>query len=221
MEGPRDTDLFDVVVGPAGDVSLVLLDVSTRHDQPSLVGGKLLAQASRGLSERAPLHAVMLDLVRTLFEFPRTELRATLLRCSVAAARVEVTVAGMPPVACVAPGGTITMHPAPSAPLNATTLIPPPVELLPLVWGSTWLAVSDGFTSGSDHPDVVRRLATALELPEKGLALSAETPEGLYDLLAGQVSESGRFARDDATLVLLGADPNTRFHSGIRGGNGS
>jgi hypothetical protein len=32
------------------------------------------------------------------------------------------------------------------------------------------------------------------------------------------VSESGRFSRDDATLVLIGADPNARFQSGIQSG---
>ena len=51
-----------------------------------------------------------------------------------------------------------------------------------LVWGSTWMVVSDGFTSGSDHPDVVRRLAQDLELPQHGLALSGRTPDALYDL---------------------------------------
>jgi hypothetical protein len=35
--------------------------------------------------------------------------------------------------------------------------------------------------------------------------------------LASRLSESGRFARDDATLVLISADPNQRFTSSIRG----
>jgi hypothetical protein len=55
-------------------------------------------------------------------------------------------------------------------------------------------------------------------LHEKGLALSASTPDALYDVLASRLSESGRFARDDATLVLVGADPNARFQSGVRRG---
>ena len=218
LEGPLETDLFDVVTGPGGDVGIVLLDVHTRHGEPADVGRALLAKATLGFTERTPLHAVMLDLVRTLFEYPGTELRVTLMRCSVADARAEVTTAGMPPLACVLPGGNITVHPASSPPLTSTTTVPPPVEVVPLVWGSTWLAVSDGFTSGSDHPDVVRRLAMDLELHEKGLALSGQTPDALYDLLAGRLSESGRFARDDATLVLISADPNQRFHSGIQRG---
>ncbi|HXK18272.1 MAG TPA: SpoIIE family protein phosphatase [Polyangiaceae bacterium] len=218
LEGPRETDLFDIVSGPAGDVGIVLFDVNTRHGEPGDVGRALLAKAKRGFEERTPLHAMMLDLVRTLFEYPGTELRVTLMRCSAADARAEVTTAGMPPLACIYPGGSITLHPVSSPPLTSTSSVPPPVEVVPLVWGSTWMAVSDGFTAGSDHPEVVRRLAMDLELGEKGLSLSGQTPDALYDLLAARVSESGRFARDDATLVLIGADPNARFQSGIRRG---
>jgi hypothetical protein len=124
----------------------------------------------------------------------------------------------MPPLACALPGGNITVHPVLSSPLTSTTTMPPPVEVVPLVWGSTWMAVSDGFTSGSDHPEVVKRLAMDLELRERGLALSQQTPDALYDVLASRLAESGRFSRDDATLVLIGADPNARFQSGIRRG---
>jgi serine phosphatase RsbU (regulator of sigma subunit) len=218
LEGPRETDLFDIVTGPGGDVGVVILDVNTRHADPALVGQALLAKAASGMGERTPLHAVMLDLVRALFEYPGTELRVTLMRCSVAAARAELATAGMPPLACAHPGGSVTLHPASSPPLTSTTTVPPPVEIVPLVWGSTWMAVSDGFTNGSDHPEVVRRLAKDLELSEKGLSLSGQSPEELYDALASRVSESGRFSRDDATLVLIGADPQARFQSGIRRG---
>jgi hypothetical protein len=215
LEGPRESDWFDIVTGPAGDVGVVLLDVGTRHGDPGRIGQPLLAIAARGLSERTPLHAVMLDLVRALFEFPGTELRVTLMRCSVAEARAEITTAGMPPLVCVEPGGNLTVHSLASPPLTSTTTVPPPIEVVPLVWGSTWMAVSDGFTAGSDHPESVKRLARDLELPQNGLALSGQTPDALYDLLASRVLESGRFSRDDATLVLIGADPHARFQSGI------
>ncbi len=220
LEGPRETDVFDIVSGPGGDVGIVLLDLTTRHPSPGDVGRSLLAKAARGLSERTPLHAVMLDLVRALFEYPGTELRATLVRCAVAEARAELTTAGMPPLACARPNGHVSIHGTQSPPLTCTTTVPPPVEVVPLVWGTTWLAVSDGFTSGSDHPDAVRRLALDLELAEHGLRLSGQSPDALYELLASRVSESTRFSRDDATLVLIGADPNARFESGIQRGDG-
>lgn len=219
LEGPRETDLFDIISGPGGDVGVVLLDLTTRHPHPGDVGRVLLAKAARGINERTPLHAVMLDLVRALFEFPGTELRATIVRCSIADARAEITTAGMPPLACARPDGHITMHGTSAPPLTSTTVVPPPVEIVPLIWGTTWLAVSDGFTSGSDHPDAVRRIALDLDLAKRGLLLSGQSPDALYDLLASRVSDSGRFARDDATLVLIGADPNARFESGIQRGS--
>ena len=216
LEGSRESDAFDIVTGPGGDVGVVLLDVQSRHPDPGDIAQPLLQKVARGFAERTPLHAITLDLVRTLFEFAGTELRVTLMRCSAADARAEITTAGMPPLACVHPGGSITLHPAPSPPLTSTTRVPPPVEVVPLIWGATWMAVSDGFTSGSDHPELVRRLAQDLELPERGLTLSGLSPGALYDLLASRVSESERFARDDATLILIGADPNARFQSGFR-----
>jgi hypothetical protein len=218
LEGPRETDVFDIVSGPGGDVGVVLFDVNTRHDSPSEVGRALLTSAARGMSERTPLHAVMLDLVRALFEYPGTELRVTLMRCSVAEARAEVTTAGMPPLACVRPDGHISIHGSSSPPITSTSTVPPPVEIVPLIWGTTWLVVSDGFTSGSDHPDFVRRLALELDLAQHGLSLSGQSPDALYDLLASRVSESNRFSRDDATLVLIGADPHARFESGFQRG---
>jgi hypothetical protein len=224
LEGVRESDAFDIVTGPDGDVGVVLLDIQRRQQHPSElrrphpseIAQPLLRTAALGFMERTPLHAIMLDLVRSLFEFSATELRATLMRCSTADARAEITTAGMPPLACVHPNGTITLHSTSSLPLTATTTVPPPVEVVPLLWGSTWLAVTDGFTSGSDDPELVRRLAQDLALHEKGLTLSGQSPDDLYDLLASRLAESGRFARDDATLVLIGADPNARFRADLQ-----
>lgn len=216
LEGVVETDLFDVVVGPGGDVSFALLDVRTKHGEPSRIGQILLSKAMLGLRERTPLHAMMLDLVRALLACPGTSLGVTLVRCSAADARTEVATAGMPPPAYVHPGGPIAMHSAPAPELTSTTAVPPPVEIVPFVWGSTWLAVSDGLTAGSDHPGLVRRLAVDLELAANGLALSASSPQALREMLAGRVPESGRFAPDDATLILVGSNPNARSSSSLR-----
>ena len=42
LEGPRETDAFDVVNGPGGDVGIVLLDVQTRHAESGDVTRALL-----------------------------------------------------------------------------------------------------------------------------------------------------------------------------------
>jgi hypothetical protein len=211
LEGQPESDYFDVVSGPGGDVGVVLLDVSGRQLETRELGRALLSTAARGCAEGTPLHAVMLDLVRALYESPGTELRVTLVRCSVAEARAEIASAGMPPVACVHPDGSITVHPPAAPPLTSMTTVPPPVELVPLIWGSTWMAVTDGFTAGSVDPDVVKQLARNLGLRERGLVLSGQTPAALNELLASQVSESGGAPRQDATVVLVGADPSARF----------
>ena len=48
--------------------------------------------------------------------------------------------------------------------------LPPPVEVVPLVWGSTWMAVSDGFTAGSG--------GLGLGASTGGLGLGASTGGG-------------------------------------------
>jgi hypothetical protein len=89
-----------------------------------------------------------------------------------------------------------------------------PYELLPLAWGSTWLIVSDGMTSGSLAPEHVGALCTALNLCEQGLALVEATADEQYDTFQGLLT-AARFVRDDATFILVSADPDARFQSGI------
>jgi hypothetical protein len=170
----------------------------------------------------------MLDLSRALLRHPVVDLRVTLIRCSAADARAEITTAGMPRVACVHPDGHISLHGVSSQPLTAATIAPPPVEVVPLVWGSSWLALSDGFTrnsaadsasdadSSSAQAATIRRIAAHLALAEEGLLLSQQTPETLQALLTKRVPISERSSSDDASLVLLAADPSARSESGIQ-----
>ena len=221
LDGPRPSDFFYITSGPAGDVGVTLLDLQLHPidaSLPSEVARSLAGKAAQGFRERTPLHAIMLDLSRALLEHPAARLRVTLIRCSAADARSEVTTAGMPPLACVHPGGRVTLHGIASQPLSRATTAPPPVEVVPLVWGSTWLALSDGFSGDTEHADSVRQLARQLELGDEGLLLSQQTPATLKNLIASRLSASARNAHDDATLVLIAADPSARFHSGIRRG---
>lgn len=207
--GPQRRDWLDVVCGPNDELTLVLMDLSTREPTSDELARRLLRTTARGLAERTPLHAVMLDLVRVLFDAPGAVLGATLLRVSAAAASCELTTAGMPPLACIHGSGHVSVHSTSAPSLTSATTVPPPVEVAPLIWGCTWMAASDGFTAGSAHPELVRRLALALQLPDRGLGLSRQAPQLLEPLLARRLP--GHLVHDDATLLLLGADPETRL----------
>jgi hypothetical protein len=220
VDGQRPTDRFDITSGPAGDVGITLLDLRLRQGEPDEIARIVAGHATQGFRERTPLHAIMLDLSRALIRHAVLDLRVTLIRCSAADARVEVTTAGMPPVACAHPDGHITLHGVASTALTASTIAPPPVEMVPLVWGATWLALSDGFTSqaDTDHAAMMQRLARQLSLAEEGLLLSQQSPETLRPLLNDLISASDRSRRDDATVILLAADPSARSESGIQRG---
>lgn len=221
FDGPRPSDFFDVTSGPGGDVGVTVLDLRLHPidgSAPAEVARSIAAIAARGFRERTPLHAIVLDLTRALLEHPSARLRVTLLRFSAADARVEVTTAGMPPVACALPGGRVTLHGVASQSLSRVSSAPPPVEIVPLVWGSTWLALSDGFSHDSDHESTVREVAHQLELGDEGRLLCQQPPELLEELLPSRLPAFRRDAHEDATLVLIAADPSARSESGIQRG---
>jgi hypothetical protein len=220
LEGRKRSDAFDVTVSGKRELGLVLLDLQgSALEKPTIELGELrqglVRVAARGLSEGTPLHAILLDLVRKLLESPLSQLGVTLFRCSPLDARVEITTAGMPPVACAHSNGRVTLHGVTAPALTALTHAPAPVEVAPLVWGSSWLVASDGFSSDSDGKSVVQRLASELDLASVGLALSQEPPQALGGLVAQLPSTATRSNRDDATLLLVAADPSGRLQSGI------
>lgn len=220
LEGRRRTDAFEVTVSGKRELGVVLLDLQgSALEKPKLELGELrdalLRLATRGLSEGTPLHAILLDLVRKLFESPLSQLGVTLLRCSAVDARLEITTAGMPPVACAHPNGRVTLHGVAAPALTALTHAPAPVEVAPLVWGSSWLIASDGFSNDADQASVVQRLTSELDLASSGLALSQAPAETLGSLVAQLPATAARSDRDDATLLLVAADPSGRLQSGI------
>lgn len=222
LEGRRPSDTFDVTLGPGRDVSLVLLELrgspleAKAKAELSELREELKRLALAGLREGTPLHAISLDLVRKLFDSPLSQLGATLMRCSASRARVEVLTAGMPPVVCAHADGSITLHGAAiTAPLTALTHAPAPVELAPLVWGSTWLATSNGFGPSAEPRVLVEQLARELELGRTGTSLSRESPRALRELISQLPGAARRSERDDASLVLVTADPSARRLSGI------
>jgi hypothetical protein len=60
----------------------------------------------------------------------------------------------------------------------------------------------------------VATLCAKLDLENRAMVLAQTTAEDLYDVFQTALS-AGRFLRDDATGVLIAADPGARFQSGI------
>jgi hypothetical protein len=221
IEGPRPADLFDVLVDEAGDLVLVLLDVQAPAESPGFLGS-MMRHARAALETHEPLHQVVNELEMQLAMRPGIEAGLVILRLSQRDARVEILNAGMPPVANAPPGGKLSVHPALSGPVGRRVGEVHPYELVPLIWGSTWLAVSDGMTGGSIDTTSVSELCTRLEFAERGMALAAASRDVLYDALQ-EVLPAARFLRDDATCIIIGADVHGdgdagkggRFQSGI------
>lgn len=217
IEGPRPSDLFDVFTDGAGDLVLVLLDVRSMADSSASFLGSLLHGLRAALEEHEPLHLVVNELEMQLATRPGIEAAAIILRISQRDARVELLNAGMPPLALALPGGELALHPQLSGPIGRRIGEVHPYEVVPLVWGSTWLALSDGMTAGALDTSAVEQLCEKLELSSSGMQLAAASREGVYDALQAALPAS-RFSRDDATCVFVAADVHGeggRFKSGI------
>jgi hypothetical protein len=214
IDGPRPSDLFEVFVDYSGDLVLVLLDVQAPAESPGFLGS-LMQHARSALETHEPLHQVVNELEMQLAMRPGIEAAMVILRLSERDAKVEILNAGMPPIANTQPGGQLSVYPALSGPVGRRVGEVHPYELVPLIWGSSWLAVSDGMTSGSLDATSVTELCKRLGLAERGLALASASSDALYDVLQ-EVLPAARFLRDDATCIILGADVHgARFKSGI------
>lgn len=214
LEGPRPSDLFDLVIDSQGDLTLVLIDLHVGAETPGSQLGAAMRRVREALEALEPLHAVASALELYFAEHPGLEAGVSLLRFSQATSRVEILNAGMPPIAHVAPGEHFVLHAALSSPIGRKLGEVHAYELVPLIWGGVWLIASDGFTGGSLDPEPVRELATKLDVVGGGRELSARGSEGFYDKLLETLPRA-RFLRDDATLVVVCADPDLRFESGI------
>ena len=217
IEGPRPSDLFDVFVDDEGDLVIVLVDVQGVAESSGSLLGAMMRHARSVLERHAALHQVVAELEMRLAVRPGTEVGLIIVRVSERDARVELLNAGMPPLAHALPGGHLSLHPPLSGPIGHRIGEVHPYELVPLIWGGAWLAVSDGMTGGSHDGQIVREISLKLELEQKGMTLSAATGEKLYELLQAVLPQM-RFLRDDATCIILGADAlgqGGRFQSGI------
>jgi Stage II sporulation protein E (SpoIIE) len=214
IDGPRPSDWFDVFVDDRGDLIALLMDVRSSAESSDDFLATLVHDTRTALRRADALHQVVGELEMQMATHPGVETGLIVLRLSQRDARVEMLNAGMPAIANAGPGGRLDLYPALSGPVGRRVGEVHPYELVPLVWGGTWLAVSDGMMNGSLYTENVAALCAKLDLAGRGLTLASSTSDELYDEFQHVLSAS-RFLRDDATGVLLGADAEARFQSGI------
>jgi hypothetical protein len=214
VEGPRPSDWFDVFVDDRGNLVVALLDAHSGSEAPQSFLSGLMQSAKATLQRHAPLHAVVSELEMQLAIHPGTEVGLVILRISQQDAKVELLNAGMPAVVNTSPGGRLDFYPAQSGAVGRRIGEVHPYELIPLRWGGTWLAVSDGMVNGSSSDDGVAALCAKLDLANRGVLLAQASTEDLYDTFQAALS-AARFVRDDATGIVVAADAGARFQSGI------
>ena len=214
IEGPRPCDSFDVFVDEVGDLVVLLMDIYVSAEPADSFAASLMRETRSALNAHQPLHAVVNALEMQLAARPGVEAGLIILRLSQRDAKVEVLNAGMPALANAGPGEHVTLHAALSGPIGRRIGEVHPYELLPLAWGGTWLAISDGMVNGSLDPENVSAMCAKLALGESGLSLTTASADEQYDAFQGLLT-TARFLRDDATFVLVSADPSARFRSGI------
>ncbi len=214
IEGPRPSDWFDAFVDDRGDLVVLLMDVRSSAESPADFLATLLGNTRTSLRRCDPLHAVVGELEMQLSIHPGVETGLVILRLSQRDARVELLNAGMPAVANARPGGRLDLYPALSSPVGRRVGEVHPYELVPLVWGGTWLSISDGMMNGSLDTQNVAALCAKLDLANRGLTLASASSDELYDAFQ-HVLSAARFLRDDATGVLVSADAAARFQSAI------
>lgn len=210
-----DTDAYEVVVDDRAELTLVLLDIdSTEGPKPDL-GAEALRVVVEAVKARKPMYEIV-SSIRTFSAGERkTSVGITLLRFSQPDARVEILNAGMPAVACVLPDGRLTLHAALSPAIGRRFGDVHPYELSPLIWGSSWFALSDGLTLGKESPEDVRSWLTRHDLHKRGAELSTEDPAALSALLR-DLTPSREQPFGDSSLLIVNADPTRRFRSGIQ-----
>jgi len=209
------TDAYDVIVDDSAELTMVLLDVESENARPGL-REEALGVVVEAVKARAPMYEIV-SALRTFSAGERkTAVAITLLRFSQPDARVEILNAGMPAVACVLPDGRLALHAALSPAIGRRFGEVHPYELSPLIWGSSWFALSDGLTAGKQGPEDVRSWLSQRDLHKRGPELSALKPAALAALLADLAPSDERRGFGDGSLLVVNADPTRRFRSGIQ-----
>ncbi|MEP7048809.1 MAG: hypothetical protein ABJB12_00585 [Pseudomonadota bacterium] len=210
VAGAQPSDFLDVFVDQEGDLVVLLLDLQAPPEASEAFSNSLMREAREALEKHTALHSLVNRLEVLLAARPRMEVGLLVLRLSERDARVEILNAGMPAVASAGPGDHVAVYPALSDALGRRVGEVHPYELVPLAWGSTWLALSDGALDGSAEPDRVAALCAALDLTKRGSSLTAEGSDEHHEALQALLPRA-QPGRADATLVLVSSDPPMRF----------
>ena len=206
-------DAFDILVGPRGELTVALLSITSPEPASGDAEGALDVVRHAVLSGD-PIYSVVAAVREWSAGEQNRQVGLTLVRFSQPDSRVEILNAGMPAVACAAPGGRVALHGPLSRAIGERFGEVHPYELCPLVWGSAWFLLSSGATRGSLEPELVRRALGDSRLHRHGAELAASEPASLAPFLEWLTAHGER--PSDASLIVVHADPTRRFESGIR-----
>lgn len=213
LEGSKPSDWFELFVDDQGDLVLLLLDVTSRADSSVDFLSTVMGETRTLLRRHAPLSTVVGSLTLELAGTSGAEVGLVIVRISQRHAQVELLNAGMPAIASAGPGG-VRLFDALSGPIGRRVGEVHPYEMLPLVWGTVWLACSGGLLGESATADAVQLACDRIDLVGRGFMLANYGEEELHDVLEALFSEA-RSSGDDATAVIVSADPHARFESGF------
>ena len=211
--GLAETDAFDVVIDDQGELcAFVVKATAAGEARPGLAAGAL-AVTRVALKSRLPMYEIVADIRRFGAREQDAQIGLSLIRFSPRDSRVELLIAGMPPVVRLLPGSDTTLYPALSGPIGVRFGEVHPYELSSLVWGGAWLLTSDGVTGGShDTAELARRVAGS-ELERRAFDLADEPSPTLQGLVTDVAGEGA--ADTDRTVLIVHANPNRRPESGI------
>jgi hypothetical protein len=201
------SDVYEAIVDTQGRLSVFLLDLAE-----SVWAGPAADAVADALDVAAPLHVVVADLMSTL-RAGTTHAALGIVRFLPSLGRVEVLNAGLPPIACVQPDGKVALLSPRSGPIGLLDEDVHAYDLVPFAWNAHWLLVSDGLTGGSLARAAVAELVESLGGPPGIAPLASETARSIARRLSRVLGEP---AVDDASLVVVHADPTKNMASGIR-----
>ena len=206
------TDGFDVVVDDTGEVCVFVVKVRVPSAPRAGLAAEALATARVAIESRLPMYELVAEIRRFGASEQNTEIGLSLLRFSPRDSRVEILIAGMPPIVRLLPGADTTLYPALSGAIGARFGEVHPYELSSLVWGSAWILTSDGITGGSRDPAVLAQRIAGSEVERRAFDLALEPSFALEHLVTDLAGAEA--AEMDRTLVVVHADPNRRLESG-------